>query len=114
MWSRLEAAGLSDARVRVEYGGGRTAVDIQATDPKGGGFEAELRHEAAGDGDASPPLAIELPDFSEFDHLPLPERRAAIEKRLREMGIDATVTVDGGRIGVETEAHRKQKNRRRP
>lgn len=100
--ARLEAAGFRDARVSAEHDGGRTDIDIRATGEDGREFETEVRQDVRGSG-ADVPLAIEigLPDLSEFDHLPLAERRDAVAERLRALGIDAAVTIEDGHLRIE-------------
>ncbi len=100
--TRLAAAGFSDAWVVVEHDGGRTHLELRATDPTGGEREIELRHEVHGQpADGGPALTIELPDFSDLDALAVEERRRAIEQRLRERGIEAKVTIRGDEVHVE-------------
>ena len=100
--ARLEAAGFRDARVSVERDGGRTGVNIRATGEDGREFESEVRQDVRGSGaDVPLPIEIGLPDLSEFDHLPLAQRRDAVAERLQELGIDAEVTIEDGHLRVE-------------
>jgi len=100
--ARLEAIGFSRALVSVEHGEGRTDVSIRATSGDGRMLETETSRELSGPAaEREPPVAIDVMDFADLDSLPLEQRRAAIERRLRARGIDATVTVEDGKIRIE-------------
>jgi hypothetical protein len=107
---RLEAIGFSNTLVSVEHGGGRTDVSIRATAADGRVLETETSRELRGTAEGiEPPVAIDLTEFADLDSLPLAERREAIERRLRERGIRATVTVEDGRLRIEAVEEEERK-----
>jgi hypothetical protein len=100
--ARLAAIGFRETRVSVEHGDGLTGVSIRATGPDGRELETEVRRELAGArAEDAPPIEIDLTEFSDLDDLPVEQRREAIERRLRERGIDATVTIEDGELRIE-------------
>jgi len=103
---RLEAIGFREADVKVERGGGRTDIKFRATDGQGRVEENEYRRELRGKAGgapsaAEPPFELPMPDLSDLDNLPLGQRRDAIEKRLRDLGINARVTIENGRLRID-------------
>jgi hypothetical protein len=100
--ARLEAIGFNASLVLVEHEGGRTDVAIRATGPDGRLLETETSRELSGPAaKVDPPIAIDMMEFADLDSLPPAERRDAIERRLRERGIHATVTLEDGKLRIE-------------
>jgi hypothetical protein len=100
--ARLEAIGFSASLVTVEHQDGRTDVAIRATGPGGRRLETETSRELSGPAaKVDPPIAIDMMEFADLDSLPLEQRREAIERRLRERGIHATVTLEDGKLRIE-------------
>ncbi len=104
--SRLEAIGFRDADVTVRHDGARTSIVMRATDAQGRVQSTEFVNERRRNGapDESP-VEIELPDLTDLESLPLDQRRDAVERRLRDAGIDARVTIVNGALRID--ANRK-------
>ncbi len=101
---RLQEIGFSETQISVQREGGNTSLDLRGTDPDGRVHETALRLETRGDPGTTPPLAIDLDAFAALDSLPLEQRRAAIERRLHEQGLEGRVTLEDGQFRVEAEA----------
>ncbi|HEY6554373.1 MAG TPA: hypothetical protein VI669_13530 [Vicinamibacteria bacterium] len=97
--ARLGAAGFDEATLYVHQEAGATRVEVRAVDPAGRVIETE--HEERGGPQGARMLTPALPDFSDLEAMPLSERRTAIERRLKERGIEATVTLADGVLRIE-------------
>jgi hypothetical protein len=101
---RLEEIGFRDSAITVQRDARGVTVSFSARDPEGRSVENEYRRELTGPAAANePPVEIVMPDLSDLDALPIEERRAAIERRFRERGIEARVTIEDGELRVETD-----------
>ena len=107
---QLEGEGFRDARVTVDKQPGDVRINVDARDSNGAELATEHRVSTTGP-EVDAPVVIELPDFSDLEHLPLPERRLAIEKRLAERGIKATVTIENGHLRIDADDRRIGKER---
>ncbi|HEX7878693.1 MAG TPA: hypothetical protein VF720_04755 [Candidatus Eisenbacteria bacterium] len=99
----LAGEGFDHTSVAVERAPGSLRLEVSAGDSHG--TSIEMVHELEGGGSDST-LVVELPDFHDLDHLPMPERRLAIQRRLAEQGIRATVSIVDGQLRIDADERR--------
>jgi hypothetical protein len=105
----LAGEGFESPRVSVERTPGSLSIDVTAGDSSG--LSLETAHRIVGGDNVDSTFILQLPDFRDLDHLPLPERRRAIERRLAERGIRATVTIDDGKLRIDADERRIEREK---
>lgn len=99
----LAGEGFDRSTVSVARAPGSLSIDVTAGDSSG--VTLETSHRLAGEG-ADSTFLLELADFKDLEHLPLESRRRAIERRLAERGVRATVTIANGQLRIDADDRR--------
>lgn len=98
--SQLEAAGLANPQVSVTRDGDQLGIHVQAEGQCEDG-ERQIRLEVQREGGGGEDFQMQMLDLESLAGLSDAEKKAEIERQMRERGIDATVTVEDGKVRVE-------------
>lgn len=98
--AKLEAAGITNPQVTVTRDGDSIAIDVQAQSTGADG-EQKVQLKIERQGGAGEDLQFNVLDREALRGLSDADKKAEIERQLRERGIDATVTVEDGKVQVE-------------
>jgi hypothetical protein len=107
--AQLEQWGFANPQVSYRRSGEGSRLDMRAA---GDGEEVVAQIERRGDGkdgSTEPPVEVALPDISDLKGWPPEKMKPEIERRLRERGIDAEVTVtQDGRVEIKAKREIKR------